>query len=382
MSQRPHKPIPLSAPDLDETDRDAVLEVLQGRHLSRGPFIEAFERRVAETAGRQEGVAVSSGTAALHLAAILSGLKPGDEVLTTPFSFIASANIILYLGATPVFVEIDPETLNMDVDALESRITPRTRAIVAVHAFGRPHKIGRLEASARRHDLILIEDACEAIGGECDGRPLGGFGDFSSFAFYPNKQVTCGEGGVLLTDHGSAARRARGLRNQGRDPDGPGYLELGFNYRMTDFQAALATSQLQRLPSILERRRQIADGYRRRLEHLNEWVLPVGDPGSSWFVYVVRLHDDLPLNSRDAILSGLTDRGIGCGRYFEPIHLQPFYRQQFGFSEGDFPITERIAARTIALPFFNRITEEQLDRVAEALAELTPRLSDLPGGTA
>lgn len=370
MADDRHDFIPLSAPDLDEGDRQAVLEVLRGRHLSRGPYIETFERQVAEVAGRREAVAVSSGTAALHLAALLCGLAPGDEVLTTPFSFIASANIILYCGAKPVFVDIDSESLNVDVDALEARITSRTRAIVAVHAFGRPAEIERLEVLARRHDLFLIEDACEAIGGTHAGRPLGNFGDFSSFAFYPNKQVTCGEGGVLLTDDLTAATRARMLRNQGRDLDGPSYPELGYNYRLTDIQAALVRSQLDRLPAILQRRREIAEGYRQRLAGCMSLVLPQGDAESSWFVYVVRLHDELPITARDRLINGLTRHGIGCARYFEPIHLQPVYRERFGFGGGEFPITERVAARTLALPFFNRIGSAEQDRVTETLLSL------------
>ena len=362
--------IPLSAPDITDADREAVMAVLRGRNLSRGPSIPLFESRIAECAGRREAVAVSSGTAALHLAAILSGLEPGDEVLTTPFSFIASANIILYCRATPVFVDIDPVTFNVDVDALEARIAKRVRAIVAVHALGHPAEIERLESLARRHNLLLIEDASEALGGTHRGRPLGSFGDFGCFAFYPNKQITSGEGGVLLTDDSRAAERARMLRNQGRDPAGFGYAELGYNYRWTDMQAALASSQLERLPAILERRREVADGYRRRLADCDALILPHGDRDMSWFVYVVRLVDELPPNTRDRWLAELRRRGIGCAAYFEPIHLQPFYRERFGFREGDFPAAESVASRTIALPFFNLISDEEQDRVAKTLIEL------------
>lgn len=362
--------IPLSAPDITDGDREAVMEVLGGPHLSRGPWIDRFEAAIAGMAGRREAVAVSSGTAALHLAGILAGLGPDDEVLTTPFSFIASANVILYCGAKPVFVDIDPTTLNVDVDQLEKRITERTRAILAVHAFGRPAETDRLESLARAHDLVLIEDACEAIGGTCGGRPLGSFGDFGAFGFYPNKQVTAGEGGVLLADDAGLAARARRLRNQGRDPHGPGYPELGYNYRWTDIQAALALSQLGRLESILHRRREVADGYRSRLRDCRSLRLPEGNDGTSWFVYVVRLSDGIDADVRDRVLAELTAGGIGCAAYFPPIHLQPVYRERFGYREGDFPITEQVAARTLALPFFNRISAAQQDRVAETLIGL------------
>lgn len=346
------------------------MEVLGGCHLSRGPWIDRFEAAIVRIAGRREAVAVSSGTAALHLAGILAGLGPDDEVLTTPFSFIASANVVLHCGARPVFVDIDPETLNVDVEQLGKRITRRTRAILAVHAFGRPAEMDRLESLARERELVLIEDACEAIGGRYRDRPLGSFGDFSSFAFYPNKQITAGEGGVLLTDDAQLAERARRLRNQGREADGPGYSELGYNYRWTDIQAALALSQLGRLEAILERRREVAEGYRRRLAGCASLRLPEGRADASWFVYVVRLGDDVDQGFRDRLLTELASRGIGCAAYFPPIHLQPFYRERFSFGEGDFPVTERIAARTLALPFFNRISEAQQDRVAETLIGL------------
>jgi dTDP-4-amino-4,6-dideoxygalactose transaminase len=359
--------IPLSAPEITESDREAVMEVLRGPHLSRGPWINRFEAAISGVAGRREAVAVSSGTAALHLAGMLAGLGRGDEVLTTPFSFIASANVILHCGATPVFVDIDPATLNLDVGRLEECITERTRAILAVHAFGRPAEMDRLKVLARAHDLLLIEDACESLGGTWAGRPLGSFGDFGAFGFYPNKQITAGEGGVLLTDDSHLAVRARRLRNQGRDPDGSGYSELGYNYRWTDIQAALALSQLTRLGPILERRREVADGYRTRLEGCSSLVLPEGDAGMSWFVFVVRLSDEIDAGVRDRVLRQLRARGIGCGAYFPPIHTQPFYRERFGYRDGDFPITERIAARTLALPFFNRISGAQQDRVVDTL---------------
>lgn len=362
--------IPLSAPEITDADREAVMEVLGGRRLSRGPWIDRFEAAIAGVAGRREAVAVSSGTAALQLACVLTGLGSASEVLTTPFSFIASANVVLHCGARPVFVDIDPATLNLDVGQLEKRITEGTRAILAVHAFGRPAEMDRLESVARAHHLVLIEDACEAIGGRCGGRPLGSFGDFSAFGFYPNKQITAGEGGVLLTDDADLAARARRLRNQGRDPHGPGYPDLGYNYRWTDIQAALALSQLGRLESILHRRREVADGYRRRLEDCESLVLPEGNSETSWFVYVVRLADGIEPSARDPLLAALRGQGIGCAAYFPPIHLQPVYRDRFGYREGAFPITEQVAARTLALPFFNQISEAQQDRVAETLIGL------------
>ncbi|MCP3981300.1 MAG: DegT/DnrJ/EryC1/StrS family aminotransferase [bacterium] len=363
--------IPLSAPDLTQSEIDAVVEVLRSPSLSLGPKLGEFERALAAVAGTRHAVALSSGTAGLHVCLRAFGVGAGDEVITTPFSFIASANVALYEGARPVFVDVDADTLNLDASRVESSITARTRAILAVHAFGVPADMQPLRALASRHGLHLIEDACEALGGEVEGRRLGSLGDAGVFAFYPNKQITTGEGGALVTDDESLARRVAGLRNHGRDPSDPSrHAYLGFNYRLSDIQCALGLAQLQRLPEILERRREVARAYETRLRGVPGLVLPV-DLGSSgsWFVYVVRLSEELDAADRDAIHDDLRERGIGCGRYFAPIHLHEFYRDAFGHRPGDFPVAEAAAERTLALPFFNRLQPAQIDEVCEFLAE-------------
>jgi perosamine synthetase len=371
-------PIPLSQPDLTEAEISAVVAVLRTPRLALGPRVEEFERRVADYAGCRFGVAVNSGTSALHL--IVRGLEigPGDEVITTPFSFVASANCLLYERATPVFADIDPVTLNLDPAAVEAAITPRTRGILGVDIFGRPAAWERLREIARRHELLLIEDACEAIGARyrwADGSwgRCGGLAPVGCFAFYPNKQMTTGEGGMIVTDREDLARLARSLRNQGRD-EGAGWLQharLGYNYRLSDLNCALGLAQLERLDEMLAARRQVAAWYAEALGDLPQVQVPVAGEGEeiSWFVYVVRLAPGYTRADRDAILDRLRQSGIASSNYFTPLHLQPYMREQFGFSEGDFPVTESVSARTIALPFFNRLTREQIAEVAGALRE-------------
>ncbi len=367
--------IPLSAPDISETEIAAVVEVLRGPHLSLGPKLDAFERLVAEYAGTTHAVAVNSGTSGLHLCVRALGIRPGDEVITTPFSFIASANVLLYEGAKPVFVDVDPRTLNIEPSKIEAAVTPKTRAIMVVHVFGRPSPMREISEVAERHHLRVIEDACEAIGAEYGGRRVGSIGDAGVFAFYPNKQITTGEGGVIVTNSRSVAARARMLRNQGRDSTAGwlDHVELGYNYRLSDINCALGIEQLKRIESILRAREAVARGYEQRLRENPHLILPEIDcPGGriSWFVYVVRLGDDFTRAQRDWIVGEMRGAGIGCGRYFAPIHLQPLYAGSFGFREGDFPVTEHHAARALALPFFNRITDAQLDEVCEKLDQL------------
>lgn len=372
--------IPLSSPDLTQEDIDAVVAVLRTPVLSIGPKVEEFERRCAAVAGRRFGVAVSSGTAGLHLCMIAAGIKPGDEVITTPFSFVASSNCAMYVGARPVFVDIDPRTLNIDVARVEPAITARTRAIVGVEAFGHPGGMVELERISQKHELTLIEDSCEGFGGSVaieDGanprfRPIGSFGRAGVFAFYPNKQITTGEGGVIVTDDDRFADLCRSLRNQGRD--GMSWLahaRLGFNFRMSEINAALGVSQVNRLQEILDARRGVANAYMRRLMGNRHLILPTIDQRTrmSWFVFVVRLNDQFAAADRDAIIRGLRDAGIGCNNYFPPIHLQPYMREQFGFKEGGFPVCEHVSARTIALPFFNRLADEQINRVCQTLEQ-------------
>ncbi len=367
--------IPLSAPDISDAEIAAVVEVLRTPHLSLGPKLDEFERLAAEYAGTTHAVAVNSGTSGLHLCVRALGIRRGDEVITTPFSFIASSNVLLYEGAKPVFVDVDPHTLNIDPSKIEDAVTPKTRAIMVVHVFGRPSPMREILEIAGRHQLRVIEDACEAIGAKYGGRRVGSIGDAGVFAFYPNKQITTGEGGVIVTSSQSVAKQAKMLRNQGRDP-AAGWLEhveLGYNYRLSDINCALGIEQLKRIESILRARESVARGYERRLRGNPNLILPeidCRDGRISWFVYVVRLSDDFTRAQRDWIVSEVRKAGIGCGRYFAPIHLQPLYAGLFGFREGDFPITEHHAARALALPFFNRITDAQLDEICERLDQL------------
>jgi perosamine synthetase len=368
--------IPLSQPDITEREIDAVVDVLQTSTLSIGPKIEEFERLCAKTAGRRHGVGVSSGTAGLHAAMIAAGIKPGDEVITTPFSFVASANCILYVGATPVFADIDPKTLNMDIEKAAARITPKTKAIIAVEAFGNPTGMIEMEQLAQKHELILIEDACEGFGGEFARRAIGSFGRASIFGFYPNKQITTGEGGMIVTDDDTFAGVCRSLRNQGRD--GMNWLahqRLGYNYRLSEINAALGVAQISRLQDILENRRRVAQHYMERLMTNRHLILPtlLVDTQMSWFVFVVRLNDLFEPQDRDSIIQDLRAQGIGCSNYFPPIHLQPYMAAQLGDIPGDFPICEYISARTLALPFFTRMTNAQVTRVCDSLEEILER---------
>lgn len=370
--------IPLARPDITDLEREAVMRVLEGPVLSLGPEVERFESHLAKQAGVRHAVAVNSGTSALHLAVLGLGLKAGDEVITTPFSFVASSNCIIFVDAKPVFVDIDPKTLCIDPDQIEAAITPQTKAIIAVDVFGHPAEWDRLEEIAKRHGLGLIEDSAESIGTVYKGRNAGSFGDAAIFAFYPNKQMTTGEGGALLTDRDDIAQLARSMRNQGRG-DGSGWLSharLGFNYRISDINCALGSAQVQRLPELLAGRTRVAETYNRLLADVPEietqQIAP--DVDMSWFVYVVRLDTSFTRNQRDDILRLLRDRGIGCSNYFPCIHLEPFYRTEFGHAPGDFPVAESISDRSIALPFFGRMADEQIVRVVE---ELTAAISEV-----
>ena len=364
--------IPLSSPDIGAVERRAVLDVLESSELSLGPKLLEFERAMARYAGVRHAVGVNSGTSGLQLIVRALGIGTGDEVITTPFSFIASANCIVVEGARPVFVDIERDSCNLDVARIERAITPRTKAILGVDVFGRCADWDRIETLARARGLAVIEDSCEAIGAESHGRRAGSFGDAGCFGFYPNKQMTTGEGGMILTNRDDLAALCRSLRNQGRE-DGEGWLlhaRLGFNYRISDINCALGLAQLSRLEDMLARRAAVADLYRERLAGL-EGVIPpspVAEGRLSWFVYVVRLADRYGREDRDRVLQGLRSAGIGCNNYFPPIHLQPFYADRFGYRPGDFPVTEQVGARTIALPFFNGLTVSQIDAVVDCLS--------------
>jgi perosamine synthetase len=375
--------IPLSQPDIAPSDIEAVVEVLQTPTLSIGPKLDEFEIRCAKLCGRRQAVGVSSGTAGLHAMMIAAGIKPGDEVITTPFSFVASTNCILYVGAKPVFADIDPQTLNLDPDKAAAVITPRTKAIVAVEAFGNPGGMIELEQVAQKNELILIEDACEGFGGQFANRPIGSFGRAACFAFYPNKQITTGEGGMIVTDDDNFAELCRSLRNQGRE--GMNWLahaRLGYNYRLSEINAALGIAQISRLEDILENRRRVAHQYMQRLMTNRYLILPtlLDKTHMSWFVFVVRLNDLFEPGDRDQIIRDLRAEGIGCSNYFPPIHLQPYIQETLGTKVGDMPICEYVAARTLALPFFTRMTERQIDRVCDVLEETLDKVMTLRKG--
>lgn len=361
--------IPLSAPDITEAEIDAIVSVLRTPRLSLGPQMEAFEAAMAALTGVSHAIAVSSGTAGLHLALLALNIGSGDEVIVPSFTFIAVANAVRYVGAQPVFADIDPVTLNLDPRSVEASLTPRTRALIAVHTFGRPAEMSALVDLARHHGLLLIEDACEAIGATIDNRPVGSFSDAAVFAFYPNKQITTGEGGMVVTPHVDTARRMRALRNHGRYPSaGRGFeeahAELGFNYRLSEIQCALGVVQLARLDAILTRRDTIARLYCELLAETPDLVLPATHvPGwrLSWFVFVVRLADDRTAAHRDRIRQSLAAAGVASGRYFAPIHLQPAYAAWR--AKTHLPVTESVADRTLALPFFNGLTDKPIQRV-------------------
>jgi perosamine synthetase len=367
----PRMRIPLSQPSISEADREAVMAVLSTPTLSLGPRARAFEEAVAQYVGASHGIAVNSGTSGLHLCVAAAGIGPGDEVVTTPFSFVASANCSLYQGATPVFVDIEPDTLNIDPDKVEAKINDRTKAIIPVDVFGQPARLEELADIAERRGLVLIEDACEAIGAERFGQRIGVHGKAAVFAFYPNKQITTGEGGLVVTNDDEFAAIVRSMTNQGRDDAGTwmNHVRLGYNYRLDEMSAALGISQMSRIDDILARRSQVAGWYEERLRLVDGISTPFVAPETtrmSWFVYVVQLHDGV---DRTALMHQLEEDGIPSRPYFVPIHVQPLYRERFGFGPGDFPVTEKIAARTLAIPFFTDMTEEQVDYVCERLID-------------
>jgi len=371
----PPTAVPMCLPEISDAERDAVLEVLSSPVLALGPRLSAFETAVAEKAGALHGVGVNSGTSGLHLAMIAAGVGEGDVVLTTPFSFVASANCVLYERARPVFVDIEPVALTIDVGALEDRLGrllaegARVKAILPVHVFGQPCDMDPILDLASRYGLAVVEDACEAIGATYKGRPVGALGRAGVFAFYPNKQMTTGEGGMIVTDDARWADLFRSLRNQGRDVF-DGWLEhsrLGYNYRLDEMSAALGLAQLARLEALLGARQRVAEWYGERLAGVEGIELPTRaswTTRTSWFVYVVRLSSG---EARSAAIESLARRGIPARAYFPPIHLQGFYRERFGHRAGEFPVAEDAGRRCLALPFFPSMSESQVDLVCDAI---------------
>lgn len=391
--------IPLSNPDITELEIRYVCDVLKTPQLSLGPKLSEFEARMADYIGTKYAIAVNSGTSGLHLALKSAGIGEGDKVITSPFSFIASANAILFERAIPVFVDIDPNTLNMDLDKAKELLKNANRrkneikAILAVHVFGQPCDMNRLMQLGEKYNCIIIEDACEAIGAEVivgadlvsalfrdehKVRPylgfktqkVGSFGKAGVFAFYPNKQITTGEGGMIVTNDEQVARLSKSLRNQGRREDGHwlAHERLGYNYRLSDINCALGIAQLERLEEILARRERVAQMYNQKLKNLRDVKIPYisHNVKVSWFVYVIRLADFLS-KRRNQIINRLKQNGVSCSNYFAPIHLQPFYVKMFGYKKGDFPVTEHASERTIALPFYNNLREEQIDYIVNEL---------------
>ncbi len=386
----------MSSPDLNDADRQAVLDVLNTPNLSMGAQIEAFERSICETTGAKHAIGVSSGTAGLHLCVRAAGIGAGDIVVTTPFSFVASTNAFLFEKAVPAFVDVDPATGNMDVDQLENavealfeggdralkwlprRLPPENRgahknvkAILPVDVFGQPADYDRINTIARQYHLTVIEDSCEALGAEYKGRPAGMLGDYGVFAFYPNKQITTGEGGMVVTDDDRAAELMRALRNQGRAP-GDTWLQhtyLGYNYRLDEMSAALGWSQMSRLDELLDKRSQVANWYSGHLSKIDGVTAPElieSTTRASWFVYVIKVDKSA---DRDRFALILEEKGVPVRPYFSPIHLQPFMQEMFGFESGDYPVTEDLGNRSLALPFSGRMTEEEVKSVCERIAD-------------
>jgi len=385
--------VPMSSPDLTDQDIMAVNQVLETPYLSIGPHIQALEQAIADYVGATYAIGVNSGTSGLHLAVIAAGAGDGDLVITTPFSFISSANCILYERAVPVFVDVDPQTLNIDPalvgeavhdlarggDAAGRWLPPALRnsqstirnlkAILPVDAFGQPVDYDPICEIAESHNLAVIEDSCEAIGAEYKGRRAGTLGDVAVFAFYPNKQMTTGEGGMIVTDRDDWDALFRSLRNQGRDIFDAwlNHTRLGYNYRMDEMSAALGVSQLRRIDELLAKRDRVAGWYNERLADVDGVQVPYVAPATtrmSWFVYVVRIAPEI---GRDQVMARLKERGVPSRPYFTPIHLQPFYVQRFGYRRGDFPVTEAAGDTCLALPFSSVMREEQVEYVCEML---------------
>jgi len=378
------EPIPVAQPVIGPREEELVLETLRSGRLSLGPRLAEFEARFGEWLGASHASAVSSGTAGLHLALRACGVERGDEVVTTPFSFVASANSILYEDARPVFCDIDPQTLNLDPEAAAAAVGPRTAGLLPVHIFGYPAAMPAFERIAAERGLWIVEDTCEALGAvHADGARVGTRGHLSVFAFYANKQLVTGEGGVVISPSPEVKAHIDSERNQGRAPD-MDWLDhdrLGFNYRLSDLACALGVAQLERLHAMLADRARAAALYGQALAGIEGLELPLPDTGGnrrSWFVYVVQVPEDA---DRDAVIEALRARGVDAKPYLPAIHLMSFYRERFGHRPGEFPICEDISARSVALPFFPALTEGQVGRVAEALAAALASTRTAPART-
>jgi perosamine synthetase len=362
--------IPLARPSIGPAEEARVLETLRSGRLSLGPLLPAFEEALSARFGELAVSAVSSGTAGLHLAVRAAGIEPGDEVVTSPFSFVASANCVLFESARPVFCDIDPRTLNIDPAAAAAVVGERTTGLLPVHIFGYPADLPALERLAAERGLWIVEDSCEALGAvHADGMPVGGRGHASVFAFYANKQITTGEGGAVVCPDAAVKERIDSERNQGRAPD-MGWLDhdrLGFNYRLDELSCALGLAQLERIDELLAGRERVAALYAEALRDVEGLELPCPDADGdrrSWFVYVVQLPRGV---DRDTAVVAMRERGVDSKPYLPAIHLMSFYRERFGHREGEFPVCEDVAARSLALPFFPQLTDGEVEQVAETL---------------
>jgi len=363
--------IPLASPEIGEEEKRAVMSVLDSSILSIGPKINAFEERMADYANRDYAVAVNSGTSALDLILRSVGIAKGDQYITTSFSFISSSNILLFQDAVPVFADIDPKTFNIDPDSIRSILDKKkdVKGIIAVDVFGQPCDWDSINKIAGENELKLIEDSCEALGSEYKGERCGSFGLSGAFAFYPNKQITTGEGGIIVTDSEEIYKKSKSMRNQGRgvDENWLEHVRLGFNYRLNELSAVLGIEQLKKIETFISKRERVAQRYNELFSSIDGVSTPHIDETTtkmSWFVYVITLDETI---NRDAVLKYLRDSGIGCRNYFSPIHLQPFYKKRFGFKEGLLPVTEDISKRTVALPFFNNLSGDDQAYIAENL---------------
>lgn len=392
--------IPLAGADIGDEELRLVQEVLRSGRLSNGPMLERLEHEFAARFGSRHAIGVSSGTAALHLSLLAAGVRDGDLVITTPFSFIASANVILYERATPVFVDVDPETLTLDpaaaIEAMEALVSRRNgwerllpprhdgtagnlRAVVSVDVFGRVAEMQEVLDKARTLGVSVIEDACEAVGASLDGTPAGRWGDAGTFGFYPNKQMTTGEGGLVLTDNDMWAQTIRSLRSQGRSDDGSWlrHQRVGYNYRLDDLSAAVGLAQLRRLDELLANRAAVAAMYDERLAGI-DGIAPLAPPRAgmtlSWFIYVVRVAPDV---GRDALAARLAAGGIPTRPYFWPIHLQPPYADRFGYERGMYPHSEAAGEALLSLPFHGRMTEGEVDFVCDAVSDAVRSLDNV-----
>jgi len=366
--------INLSRPDITEKEVEAVCAVLCGTRLSLGPKVVEFEQAFAKYIGAKRAVAVNSGTSGLFLCMLALGIGPGDEVITTPFTFIASATTIMMAGAKPVFVDIDPVNLNIDATKIESRITEKTKAILPVEVFSNPSGLDKVCEIAAKHNLFVIEDSCEALGSALNGKKVGTLGTMSVFGFYPNKQITTGEGGMIVTNDDRLADICVSLRNQGRAKrcDYMEHERLGYNFRLSDINCALGIVQLSRIDEIKAKRRQVAKWYQEMLADDDRLLVPAepNDCDMSWFVFVVRLTDGFTIEQRDQILHQMRNHNIEVSNYFQPVHLMPFMVEQFGYKPGDFPITESVSSSTIALPFYNNLTKDEVAIVCQTLKKV------------